>query len=149
MSGKRFFDDRNGADELTITMMVAGIILILAYSLFTLPVLQIVFIVLGVGLFGLGLFRAFSKNVGKRRAENASFVSFFKGGNKEARARAKAERDQQEALRREKAAQRKADEKIYTFFHCPKCRQELRVPKGKGKIMIRCPKCGEKFQRKS
>ncbi len=32
---------------------------------------------------------------------------------------------------------------------CPKCGITTRVPKGKGKIRITCPKCGEIFQRKS
>ena len=35
------------------------------------------------------------------------------------------------------------------YFSCPKCRQMVRVPKGKGKINIRCPKCGEKFMKKT
>ncbi len=33
----------------------------------------------------------------------------------------------------------------YNFFTCPRCRAALRVPKGKGRIKITCPKCGEKF----
>ncbi len=35
------------------------------------------------------------------------------------------------------------------YFSCPKCRQVVRVPKGKGKISIRCPKCGERFIKKT
>mgnify|MGYP004666140193 len=35
------------------------------------------------------------------------------------------------------------------YFLCPRCRQTVRVPRGKGKIMITCPKCKEKFQRKT
>ena len=37
----------------------------------------------------------------------------------------------------------------HRYFDCAKCRQLVRVPRGKGKIMITCPKCKEKFQRKS
>ena len=33
------------------------------------------------------------------------------------------------------------------YFHCPKCKQMVRVPKGKGKISITCPRCKEKFVR--
>ena len=34
-------------------------------------------------------------------------------------------------------------------FRCPKCHQKVRVPRGKGKIQITCPKCGEKFIKKT
>ena len=35
------------------------------------------------------------------------------------------------------------------YFDCPKCRQLVRVPRGKGKIAITCPRCKEKFIRKT
>ena len=35
------------------------------------------------------------------------------------------------------------------YFLCPRCRQTVRVPRGKGRILITCPKCKEKFQRKT
>ncbi len=35
------------------------------------------------------------------------------------------------------------------YFKCPKCKQLVRVPKGKGKISITCPKCHEKFVKKT
>ena len=35
------------------------------------------------------------------------------------------------------------------YFNCPKCRQTVRVPRGKGKISITCPKCREKFIKKT
>ena len=37
----------------------------------------------------------------------------------------------------------------HRYFACPKCRQTVRVPRGKGKISITCPKCREKFIRKT
>ena len=42
-----------------------------------------------------------------------------------------------------------AQRKEYRIFKCPKCGQKLRVPRGKGKIAIRCRKCGEEFIRKT
>ena len=33
----------------------------------------------------------------------------------------------------------------YRFFKCPQCRQIVRVPKGRGKICITCPKCKTEF----
>ena len=78
-------------------------------------------------------FRIFSKNCYKRSAENAKFIT--------ARYRALA------PVRRMK--QRAALRKGHRFFRCPACKSEVRVPRGKGKIRITCPKCGERFVRKS
>lgn len=35
------------------------------------------------------------------------------------------------------------------YFKCPKCRQMVRVPRGKGKIAISCPKCANRFIKKT
>lgn len=37
----------------------------------------------------------------------------------------------------------------YKRFKCPKCKTLCRVPRGKGKIKIHCPKCGEEFIKRS
>ena len=42
-----------------------------------------------------------------------------------------------------------AEAKLFRFFKCPVCKQKLRVPKGKGKVEITCPKCGNKFIKKA
>ena len=41
------------------------------------------------------------------------------------------------------------DKKAFKFFKCPACRQKIRVPKGKGKIEITCPRCGDRFIKKT
>ncbi len=78
-------------------------------------------------------FRMFSRNIQKRYQENQwywqkrnSFLGFFKNF-------------------RYNASQRK----IYHIYRCPKCRQKIRIPRGKGRIMVRCPKCGWEFIKKS
>ena len=47
--------------------------------------------------------------------------------------------------KQEYASQRKD----YRFFKCPTCKQKVRVPKGKGKIKIHCPRCHNDFIKKS
>lgn len=39
--------------------------------------------------------------------------------------------------------------KTHRFYRCPSCRNTLRVPRGKGKIAVTCPKCGTRFERQS
>ena len=78
-------------------------------------------------------FRVFSRNVNKRYAENQKFL------NARYEWTVKAER------RKKRFAQRKQ----YKFFKCPMCKQEVRVPRGHGKICITCPKCREQFVRRS
>lgn len=34
----------------------------------------------------------------------------------------------------------------YCIFVCPSCGQKIRIPKGHGKIMIHCRKCGKEFE---
>lgn len=58
-----------------------------------------------------------------------------------------------EARRRENAAWQRLRsclrDRNNRYFRCPRCRQTVRVPRGKGKINIRCPKCGERFIKKT
>ena len=77
------------------------------------------------------LFRIFSKNLPKRRAENQKFLNWFWKAKSNA-AGAKA---------------RRAD-KDHKYFTC-KCGAVCRVPVGKGKIVITCPKCGQKINAKT
>ena len=78
------------------------------------------------------LFRMFSKNLPKRRAENQKFVNWW-WGVKSRSAGAKA---------------RHAD-KEHKYFTCKTCGAICRVPVGKGKIIITCPKCGGQIHAKT
>lgn len=136
------FSGHYGADELSVTLIVTGILSLLAYPIFTADYLRLIFIALGAVLIVIAIFRSLSTNIAKRRYENDSFLSFFKESSKEEKKRMKEEE-------KAKKAKRKEDEKVYAYFHCPKCRKELRVPRGKGKIRIKCPNCSEEFIRKT
>jgi len=78
-------------------------------------------------------FRMFSKNFNKRYSERTLYLNF---NNK-----VKLSLDKQNNIKKQK--------KSYAFFKCPSCKQKVRVPKGKGKISIHCPKCNVDFIKKS
>ena len=146
---KPFFSGRNGADELSVTLVVISVIVFLAAPIFDEKYIQGIFLLLGGILFVLGLLRSLSTNIGKRRHENQVFLDFFRTETKEEKERRKREEEdkrEREKLRKER---RKEEEKTHAFFRCPQCGKELRVPKGKGKIKIRCPNCSHEFIRKS
>lgn len=125
----RFMYGRYGVDALCrwLTYFVMALLVLnLFLRSFVVSILEILFL-------AVSMFRMFSRNIQKRSQENAKFLR-IKG-------------KVTGWLRREKSimAQRK-DFHIYT---CPKCRQKIRIPKGKGKIRISCPKCGTEFIKKS
>ena len=75
------------------------------------------------------LFRMFSRNLPKRRSENAWFLTKIVNPLKSQRARSR--------------------DKDHKYFTCPQCRTVCRVPRGKGKIIITCPKCGTSIHGKT
>lgn len=78
-------------------------------------------------------YRMFSRDISRRYAENQKYLQMT----------AKARRIFYKKKNRIKQS------KEYAFFKCPSCSQEVRVPKGKGKIEIDCPKCHTKFIKRS
>lgn len=78
-------------------------------------------------------FRMFSRNYQKRDEENQKFLE-LKG-------------KAATFLKREK--EYFEQRKTHHIYKCPSCKQKIRVPKGKGKICITCPKCHTEFIKKS
>lgn len=129
----RFMYGRNGNDQLNLALLAVYAVLLLARAPLagTSPVrtaLDAVCTVLAV----LFLYRAFSRNLDKRRRENGKFLSRWnpvKG--------------------RILAARSRSRDKEHKYFTCKVCKTVCRVPAGKGKLEITCPKCGGKIIGKS
>jgi predicted RNA-binding Zn-ribbon protein involved in translation (DUF1610 family) len=115
------FMGRNGPDHLSLAL------LILASVLSFVP-WQYMFII-SIALTLVAVWRMFSKNIDKRRRENFALVKLVNNA-KTWYYRINAGRQQR---------------KQYKIFKCPQCGQKLRVPRGKGKVSIKCSKCGNKL----
>ena len=126
----RFMYGRNGMDQLNLALMW----LVLLLDLIAIPLRR--YQLLYAALYWLSmvgwvyvLFRIFSKNLYKRRGENQKWINWvWKMKNRSAGAKA-----------------RHAD-KDHKYFTCKNCKAICRVPVGKGKVVITCPKCGTKIE---
>lgn len=131
----RLFGGRQGMDELSKTLFWTGILLFaLAVLTAGLHVIWLSRILEWFSIFSLiiSFVRAFSRNLSARERENMAFFA-FRAAQKQKSAAAK---------------DRRRQSKEYKFFRCPGCKTWLRVPKGKGKIHIKC-KCGYMLYRKT
>ena len=117
--------DRNGSDELaSVAIFVALLLVVINIFANTLTISCI-----SLGLLGYAWWRMCSKNVAARRRENEAFTRLLGPV-------APWVRNPPAALR---------EHKEYRHLVCPKCKQRVRVPRGKGKLRVKCPKCQEKF----
>lgn len=125
----QFMQGRYGADQMG-QMLSAVSMVFLIISLFSRN--QAWFLPAVIGIV-YNYFRMFSKNISKRYAENQKYLTMTAG------------------IRRKLASWKSqlAQRKIYHIYRCPGCKQKIRVPRGRGKIEIRCPKCNTRFVKKS
>lgn len=152
---EEFFKNRYGTDHLSVFMSIAGLILVFGASSFSAVEISSFMSLTGLVLLVLSALRVLSTNVQQRRKENDFFLSIFgkkSSSNRTGFSYEKSDRrEEQERRQREKDAKRqqkrmlKEKLKTHSLFYCPNCKCKCFVPKGKGKVRITCPKCGEKF----
>lgn len=120
---------RYGTDDLSKFMLASAVVLMVLNIFLRIPLLNSLVVI----ILALVYVRMFSRNIQKRYQENLKyielkqrFIGFFKADQKSA-----------------------SKDSAYHIYRCPKCRQKIRIPKGRGKIVITCPKCKHEFQKKS
>ena len=124
----RFMAGRYGGDHLNLFLIALYLIL---YVVFVFTRL-LVFELLGTVLLFISLFRSLSRNLERRRAENNRFLQLVR------------------PISRKWAALRaRAQDREHRYFKCPNCGQQMRVPRGKGRITVHCRSCGAAFEEKS
>ena len=126
---QRFMQGRNGMDEFGQALNI-GVLVLLVISIFT---RWTVLYILALALMIYMYFRVFSRNTPKRYAENQKFRNMRYDF----------------AVKKNNMKKEWQQRKIYRFFRCPMCKQKVRVPKGRGKICITCPKCKAEFVKHS
>ena len=126
---RRFMAGRYGNDGLNQFLNIVSLVFLVLALLTRVGFLYYV----ALGILVLMYCRAFSRNISARSAENYKYYTL---------------KDQSTAWWRSKKTQWDS-RKQYRYFTCPQCRQKLRVPRGRGRIQISCPRCGNQFIKKS
>ena len=129
---QRVMAGRYGVDEYSRFLNIVALVSLVLSILFN-NGLSVFFWLLDIISLVWTYFRMFSRNTYKRRAENNAYLTIRYNMTRKLSG----------------LKQRMQQKRYYRFYKCPKCGITTRVPKGKGKIRITCPKCGEIFQRKS
>lgn len=124
-----FMSGRYGADQLSRFMLVICLAC-LVLNIFTR--VQLLYLVALI-LLGVCYFRMFSRNYVARSAENQKYLELTDGIR----------------TRCLKLKNRILQSKDYHIYKCPTCGQKIRIPRGKGRIRITCPKCRCEFEKKS
>lgn len=118
---RRFMQGRYGSDKLNTAILMAALVLVLVYTFLPFGLVKIILWMISYVLMIWAIFRMLSRNTYRRYQENRRFLQVLDG----------------------------IRDREHRYYNCPTCRQRVRVPRGKGKISISCPKCREKFIRKT
>ena len=118
-----FYSGRNGTDALSAFLTGTALVIAVAASV-SAGAARAVLSVIALAAAAIAIFRIFSRNTARRRYENDVFLSIFKRAGKQKDAG-------------------------FRHYKCPECKTECRVPAGKGKIRITCPKCGHQFVKRT
>lgn len=125
----RFMQGRYGVDSLSrflsvvlLAFIVIGVFIRIPFSgMITFAILAVLY------------WRMFSRDIPKRYEENQKFLQI---------------RDKLLG-RFSNFGSNMSQLKDYHIYKCPRCNQKIRIPRGKGHIMVRCPRCGYEFHKKS
>ena len=125
---QRFMYGRYGMDQLNIALLLVYLVLYLISGLFRSHTLRLLSFLCLITV----TVRFFSRRADQRREENVRFLNAVGP-----------------LLRRYNVNKSRRQDKDHSYFKCPNCGQQLRVPKGKGKISITCRSGGARFEEKT
>ena len=118
---RRFMTGRYGVDKLNMALLWIGAGACILSLFLPIPMVKLGLTFLSYAMMFLAIFRMLSRNTYKRYRENRKYLMLLQ----------------------------RLKDRDHRYFDCPRCHQPVRVPRGKGKISISCPKCKEKFIKKT
>lgn len=124
---------RYGVDQFTNFLVFGALLLLLLEMFIKVPLIRFLLNILSVAAIIFAYFRILSRNHSKRYSENERYIK-YQNNIKFFIARKKSHMQQR---------------KTHHIYKCPQCGQSIRVPKGKGRIAITCPKCYTEFIKRS
>ena len=126
---QRFMYGRYGVDGLGQFMIWTSVICMLLSWFIARPLFNTIALVLLI----VSYFRIFSRNIQKRYQENCTYYRYV---NKV-----------KDFFKKQKSYSKQR--KTHHIYKCPQCKQKIRIPKGKGRVAIRCRRCGTEFIKNS
>lgn len=124
----QFMQGRYGVDILNTVLMVGSIIIFILNIFLGNVVLMFV----GYAFWITVIFRMFSRNTYRRNQENETFMGFISP-----------------ITRMRTLSKKRKQDPTHKYYRCPSCHQIVRLPKGRGKIVVTCPKCSNKFEKRT
>ncbi len=135
----QFMQGRYGADDLSKFMMGLAVVLMVVNLFLRIGILNTLVIVLIVLIY----IRMFSRNIQQRYQENLKYLELKNKVTAPLRSKGGFSGMAQDVKRQA------MDRKDNHIYKCPSCGQKIRIPRGKGNIIVTCPKCKNEFQKKS
>ena len=123
-----FMQGRYGIDQLNSFLMIICI----ACFVITLFIQSPIIFFIAYASWLIAIFRMFSKNIFARNRENEKYLNFFKPLSRWLELKLMNRQDPS-----------------HKYFSCPNCKQKVRVPKGHGKVIVTCPSCQNKFEKRT
>ena len=126
---RNFMTGRYGFDSFSKFLMSIALVLCVLDIFVDSIILHSWFIVIIVYVY----YRMFSKNINKRYQENMKYLQI--------KNKVVAKLNSEKSIMKQR--------KTHHIYKCPTCKQKIRIPKGKGRICITCPKCKTEFTKTS
>lgn len=145
---QRFMQGRYGVDELGRVMTWMSLVLIVLELITRVWLFGVLFWL----NFVLIYYRMFSKQYSKRQQENQKYLTFryqMKAKWYQLTHRNGGTSGNAQSFQWEKIKKDIMQRKDFHIYKCPQCGQKIRIPRGKGRIAVRCPKCYTEFEKKS
>jgi len=136
-----FMRGRYGNDQLGWVLFIASFVLEIVGNLIRIRIIYWI----GLLMFVWMIYRTLSRNIYKRQAENDRFMKIINKFHNWKQYRQQKKNGTYTYTKNEQKRNGKAGQ-VYCYYYCPSCKQQVRVPAGRGLVKVTCPKCGTVFE---